>query len=287
MKYINQFLNYIKIERVFSLNTINNYQDDLIHFNQFLNKQKIKDIKQVNYNHIRKYILQLTQEQLKPRSVSRKISTLRSFYKYLQEENIINNNPLVLISNPKTEKKLPEFLNYIDLEKLLNAPDINTQEGLRDALILEMLYSTGIRVSELINIKTKDINQKEEQILVTGKGNKERIVFYGSKCQKLLEKYTYLHNQYLFTHNNHKMYPQDIRNIINKNTKKIGLKIKVHPHMLRHTFATHMLNEGADLKSVSELLGHENLSTTTIYTHVSNEYLRQVYLSSHPRAKKK
>ena len=198
---------------------------------------------------------------------------------------------MLLISNPKKEKKLPSFLNYNDLEKLLNTPNLNTNKGQKEALIIEMLYSTGIRVSELVNIKLKDINRKDQTIIILGKGNKERYVYYGTKCKQLLDLYLNnkkIESEYLFP-NNHgkKLNDRTVRTIIEKNTKLAGLKIKVTPHTLRHTYATHMLNEGADLKSVGDLLGHENLSTTQIYTHVSNERLRNVYLNAHPRAKQK
>ena len=206
---------------------------------------------------------------------------------------MIDNNPMALISNPKKETKLPVFLNYQDLDKLLNTPDLNTGVGQRDALILEMLYSTGIRVSELANLKLKDINFGEHKILILGKGNKERYVYYGTKCQKLLDKYLsdgrtmYPASAYLFSNKHgNKLNERMIRMIVDECGRKAQLNVHVTPHVLRHTYATHMLNEGADLKSVGDLLGHENLSTTQIYTHVSNERLRKVYLSSHPRAKK-
>ena len=195
---------------------------------------------------------------------------------------------MVLISNPKKEKKLPNYLNYEDNEKLLKTPDINTKEGLMAALILEMLYSTGVRVGELVSIKVNDINRKERSILVFGKGRKERIVFYGSNCEKLLNKYLEKHQElYLFT-NKHgeKINERTVRQIVSDTAQKAHINVKVTPHTLRHTYATHLLNDGADLKSVGDLLGHENLSTTGIYTHVSNDRLRKVYLNAHPRAKK-
>ena len=196
-----------------------------------------------------------------------------------------------LISNPKVEKTLPNYLNYDDLEKLLSYPDIKTKYGLRDALILEMLYSSGIRVSEFANMKIKDIDFHDRKILILGKGNKERYVYYGLKCEKLLKEYLKLehkNSEYLLIgKTKDKLNEREIRKVVTDTAKKAGIKVHVSPHTLRHTYATHMLNEGADLKSVGDLLGHESLSTTQIYTHVSNERLRQVYLKAHPRAHKR
>ena len=287
MKEIEKFINYIKYEKRFSDHTSLNYQKDLIDFIEYENKE----INNISLNDVRNYLKYLYDKKYTNTTIARKISTLKSFFKYLENENIIKTNPMFLISNPKKEKKLPNFLNYEDLEKLLNAPNLKTEEGKRDALIIEMLYSTGIRVSEHVNIKTSDINKNDNSIIILGKGNKERYVYYGSKCQNLLENYLAnktINSEYLFPNKHgNKLNDRTVRTIIDKNTKIAGLKIKVTPHTLRHTYATHMLNEGADLKSVGDLLGHENLSTTQIYTHVSNERLRNIYLNCHPRAKKR
>ena len=287
MKEIEKFIDYLKYEKRFSNHTVLNYKKDLEKFIEHQNK----DIENIKLEDIRKYLKYLYDKKYTGSTISRKVSTLKSFFKYLEAEKIIKTNPMVLISNPKKEKKLPNFLNYQDLEKLLNAPNLKTKDGIRDALVIEMLYSAGVRVSELVNIKLKDINKSDNSIIILGKGNKERYVYYGTKCQELLE--LYLKNkkdnsQYLFTNKHgNKLNDRIVRKIIETNAKIAGLKIKVTPHTLRHTYATHMLNEGADLKSVGDLLGHENLSTTQIYTHVSNERLRNVYLHTHPRAKKR
>ncbi|MBR2833142.1 MAG: tyrosine recombinase XerC [Bacilli bacterium] len=286
MKEIEKFIEYLKYEKRFSNHTSINYEKDLTDFIEFQNK-KVEDIE---INDIRKYLKHLYDKKYSNASISRKVSTLKSFFKYLEAENYIKINPMILISNPKKDKKLPSFLNYNDIEKLLNTPDLKTHDGKRDALIIEMLYSTGVRVSELVNIEIKDINTKDQSIIILGKGNKERYAYYGTKCKDLLELYLSdikTDSPYLFTNKHgNKLNDRIVRTIITNNAKKAGLKIKVTPHTLRHTYATHMLNEGADLKSVSDLLGHENLSTTQIYTHVSNERLRNIYLNSHPRAKK-
>lgn len=282
MKNIDEFLNYLKYQKNFSEHTIKNYEIDLNDFNKFINKQKI------NTDLIRKYLKKLYDNKFSNRTISRKVSSLKSYFKYLESENIIDDNPMSIISNPKVEKTLPNYLNYDDLEKLLNYPDISKKNGLRDALILEMLYSSGCRVSELTNIKVKDIDFDDRKILILGKGNKERYVFYGTKCEDLLKKYLDKeYHEYLFT-NKHgsKLNERIVRKIVEDNARRAGLEVHVTPHTLRHTYATHLLNDGADLKSVGDLLGHENLSTTQIYTHISNERLREVYLKAHPRARK-
>ena len=290
MKEKEEFLEYLKYEKRFSNHTIINYEKDI---NSFINLTN-KKINEIELEYIKKYLKVLHEKKYKSTSISRKISTIKSFFKYLEAENKIKKNPLILVSNPKKEKHLPTFLNYKDLEKLLNTPNLETKEGKRDALIMEMLYSTGIRVSELVNIKLKDINEIEKKIIILGKGNKERYVYYGKQCENLLNIYMNERKQikteeeYLFL-NKHgkKINDRIIRMIIEKNSKLANINMKITPHTLRHTYATHMLNEGADLKSVGDLLGHQNLSTTQIYTHVSNERLRNVYLKAHPRAKKR
>lgn len=289
-----KFLKYLKIEKNYSDNTYKNYEKDLLEYQEYLNKENI-DITKTNYKLVRKYLTYMFDKNYSKKTISRHISTLRSFYKYLKEEKIIKNNPMLLISNPKLDKKLPNFLYYDELEILLNIPDKENILGLRDSLILELLYSTGVRVSELVNIKMKDINFNEKRILILGKGNKERYVLYGNTLQELLELYLKnsrevlnKNSEYLILNKNgEKITDRGIRLIINKILKKGELDYHVSPHTLRHTFATHMLENGADLKSVQELLGHSSMSTTQIYTHITNERLRNVYLKTHPRAREK
>lgn len=291
---INEFLKYIEIEKNYSDNTIISYRKDLEEFEAYL-KEKNKNIKETDYKFIRSYLTYMFDKKYEKKTISRHISTLRSYYKFLFEEKKIKKNPMELISNPKLDKKLPNFLYYDELEILLNIPDKSTTLGLRDALILELLYSTGIRVSELINIKMKDINRSNRKILIFGKGSKERYVLYGDVLSNLLDLYINesrsklnKNSDYLILNKNgNKITDRGIRLIISKILKQGSLDFHVSPHTLRHTFATHMLENGADLKSVQELLGHENLSTTQVYTHITNERLRNVYLNTHPRAKEK
>ena len=291
MNYVNDFIKYIEVEKNYSDHTIISYREDLVEFFKYLDG---KDVKKTDYKFIRTYLAYMFSKKYEKKTISRHISTLRSFYKYLYEEKIIDRNPMVLISNPKLDKKLPNFLYYDELEILLNIPDRSTILGLRNAVILEVLYSTGIRVSELINIRLKDINFKDKKILILGKGNKERYVLYGEVLKNLLDEYLVKreklsnNSDYLILNKNGtQITDRGIRSIISSILKQGELDFHVSPHTLRHTFATHMLENGADLKSVQELLGHENLSTTQVYTHVTNERLRSVYLKTHPRAREK
>ena len=287
-KYVDNFINYLEYERNYSNNTNIAYKNNIEKFIDYIDI----DIKKVNYDTIRSYISYLYEKKYQAKSISRMISSLRSFFKYLKINHIINENPMTLISNPKLEKKLPKYLTINEVESMLNAPDMSDKIGIRDAFILELLYVSGMRVSELVNIKINDIETSERRIKILGKGSKERYVLYGSRCQELLSKYIKVRSGFLKYPNDYlllsltgrKLNPREVRNIINRIKVKAGVDIPISPHTFRHTFATHMLNEGADIRAVQELLGHENLSTTTIYTHLTNEKLRRTYLNTHPRA---
>ena len=293
---LNKFVIYLKDEKNYSDYTITNYSIDIEEFYVFLKKENITRLQDVDYKMLRKYLNYMTENKYSNKTISRKLSSLRTFFKYLVKKEIINNNPMILISNPKEEKKLPKYLNYGEIEKILEIPNKETTLGLRNACILEILYSTGIRVSELVNLKISDIDFYNKKIRVLGKGNKERIVLFGNRCEHLLERYikesrVVLNKkkiEYLFLNNlGQNISVRSIENIIDKIEKEACLKFSISPHVFRHTFATHLLDNGADLNSVKELLGHENLNTTAIYTHVSNERLRKVYLDCHPRARGK
>ena len=291
-KELDDFINYLEYERNYSNNTIIAYKNNILQLINYLDSININDIKSVKYETIRGYLSYLHENKYKSKSISRMISSMRSFFKYLKVENVISNNPMTLISNPKLEKKLPKYLTINEVEKILNVPDMNDKIGIRDAFILELLYVSGIRVSELVNIKLNDIEESQRRIKILGKGNKERYVLYGSRCSELLKKFISVRSNFLKYPNDYlilsktgrKINTREIRNIINRIKTKAGISISISPHTFRHTFATHMLNEGADLRAVQELLGHENLSTTTIYTHLTNEKLRKTYLNTHPRA---
>ena len=290
-----KFIDELQYEKNYSKLTIDGYLKDLDLFLEYLNENDIKNYKDIEYQDIRLYINYLYNLKYNNKTISRHISSLRSFFKYLKTNNIIDDNPCILVSNPKLDKKLPKYLSYEDIEKLLNAFDNNNYIGLRNSTILEMLYSTGIRVSEITNIEINDISLSTKTIKIIGKGNKERIAYFGTKCYNLLN--LYLKNSYpkininnldylFLSKTGKKINDREIRTIVDSAAKIAGIDMKISPHVLRHTYATHMLSEGADLRSVQELLGHENLSTTQIYTHLTNEKIRNVYLNAHPRARK-
>lgn len=294
MKYISEFLEYLKIEKNYSDNTITNYEIDLKEFNEFIISIN-NELLTVTYKDVRKFLEHLDELKYSNGSVSRKISSLKSFYHYLIMKKYISSSPLELVTYPKKPLRLPKFIEYGELEELFKVPDTNTDLGIRNLLILEMLYATGMRVSELVNIKLSDINFESKEIKTLGKGSKERICYYGEYAKDALDnyleysRYNLLNgkdSEYLFINKNGtNLTDRGVRLIIDNIIKEAGVKTKISPHTLRHTFATHLLNEGADLKVVQELLGHKNLQTTQVYTHISNERLRNVYYETFPRSK--
>ena len=284
---ISEFLNYIR-NKNYSENTIISYINDLYYFHEFIKM----DFDKVKYDDVRDYLEYLNLKKEKSTSVSRKISSLKSFYKFLYKNDYIDKKdyPLVKVTYPKKEKKLPKFLYYNDLLEIINESS-KDKDGIRDRLIIEMLYATGVRVSELVNIKLNDIDFNNKRIIVCGKGNKERIVYYGDYAEEVLNKYLKTHvrknNNYLFLNSKGEQITDGgIRYIIDNIMKKLSIKTHVTPHVLRHTFATDMLNNGCDIKIVQELLGHSSLKATEIYTHVTNEHLKEVYYKCFPRRDK-
>ena len=222
----------------------------------------------------------------KHKSILRHISSLKSFYKYLYDEDKIKDNPAKLLKLPKKDKLLPNIIYKDELEKILSYT-FSGNFSFRNKAIIHLLYSSGIRVSELVNIKIKDIDLKEKTIKITGKGNKQRIVLFGNVCKNMLEEYI-TDREYLFLNNKGTRLTQSgVEYIVSNISLKSNVRTKFTPHTLRHTFATHMLDNGSSLVTVQKLLGHNDLETTSIYTHVSNERLRRVYLDSHPRARRK
>ncbi len=290
-----EFVNYLEYERHLSNNTILNYHLDLDNYFNYVKKHNLNYLN-ITKEEIREYLKYFDTLKLKNKSIARHLSSLRMFYDYLLEKNLIISNIFKMIKTPKKEKLLPNYLDYEDLDKLLSAFDLNKPLELRNKLIIEMFYSTGVRVSELVNIKLDGFNFSDKSIKVFGKGNKERIVYFGDFVIDLYNKYMLIRDKllkgkqsnYLFINNKgDNLTVSGITNMLNMILKKVSIKNDISPHTLRHTFATHMLNNGADLKSVQELLGHSSLSTTSIYTHISNERLRRVYLETHPQARKK
>ncbi|MCH4500968.1 tyrosine recombinase XerC [Staphylococcus haemolyticus] len=287
------FLNMLKVERNFSAHTLKSYHDDLVQFNHFL-EQELINLRTFEYKDARNYLSYLYSQNLKRTTVSRKISTLRTFYEFwmTQDETIIN--PFVQLVHPKKENYLPQFFYEEEMEALFETVTKDTKKGLRDRVILELLYATGIRVSELVNIQLKDIDMSLPGVKVLGKGNKERFVPFGEFCRQSIEQYLRefkpiqhtKHSFLLVNMNGAPITERGVRYVLNDVVKRTAGVTEIHPHKLRHTFATHLLNQGADLRTVQSLLGHVNLSTTGRYTHVSNQQLRKVYLNAHPRAKK-
>ena len=290
MKYIDEFLEYLLVVRKHSENTIINYRVDILEFNEFMN-DKLLDINKDDVNNYLKY---LYDNNISKSSISRKLSSLRSFYNYLVKKEIINTNYFTKVKNPKRSASLPKFVKEDEALKMFNIPDTRTWIGIRNLLIIRMLYATGLRVSELVNIKLNDINISDRIVRVMGKGSKERIVVFGHHTEDALNDYLnrgrrqvdFHGSPYLFLNKDgNRLSTRYVRKIIDDIIFKASIEHHVSPHMLRHTFATGMLNNGADLVSVKDLLGHESLNTTSIYTHVSDEKIKEVYNMAHPRAK--
>ena len=294
-EHIDNFLDYIKIEKNFSDNTEINYNIDLVEFNKYL-KTKKRSYTSLKYEDILVYIKYLKEERkFTPTSINRHLSSLRSFYNYLLLNQIVESNPFKLVRSQKKELKLPNYMKYSEFEDMINSiPD--DLLGIRNKCIFELLLCTGARVSELISIKVDDIDFSSHSIKVLGKGNKERLVFLNEHAIDTLNDYLdNSRNELLAGRKSDRLFinhiggdltTRGVRDIIDNIIKKAALNIKVTPHMFRHTFATMLLNEGCSLKSVQELLGHANLSTTSIYTHVSNDRIKDVYFHTHPRNKK-
>ncbi len=291
-KEINKFIDYLKYQKNYSIYTCNNYKKDLKEYNNFIVSHKL-DYKNLSYEDATKYLKFLNEEKNAKSSISRKLSSIRSFYKFLVLNNITDKNIFLIVSSPKKDKKIPKFINYSDINEIFNVPNINTPSGQRERLILEILYGSGVRVSELVNIKLKDINLNNKSILIYGKGSKERIVSFGDYAYEMILKYINegrvnllgnIKSDYLIVgKNKENLTTRRIEQIIDKIIEKTSIKLNITPHVFRHTFATHLLDNGCDLLAVQELLGHASLSSTEIYTHVSNEHLREVYRKCHPR----
>ncbi|MBU4349406.1 tyrosine recombinase XerC [bacterium] len=299
--HINSYISFLKNEKNYSNNTIISYKNDLIQLLNYLKSHKILEVNDeqyINRSIMRKYIVHLKKSNYSARSISRKISTIRSFFNFLSREGIIKINPTINLITPKIDKKLPYFLYLQEINKLIEAPPQDTVSGIRDKAILELLYGTGIRVGELVNLNIKDIDFYEKTIRIFGKGSKERILPLGAPSIKATQEYVTKRNLFmkdiainrndlnalLLNRFGGRLSARSIRRIIIKYMKVAGLNKKISPHVLRHSFATHLLGGGADLRSVQELLGHESLSTTQIYTHITKERLKIIYKKSHPRS---
>ena len=288
-RYSMRFLMYLEAEKNCSPHTLVNYKIDL---KELFGSVGEKSVTNISYLDIRKFLATLREKKYSKNSISRKLACVRSFFKFLSRENIIQTNPAVSISTPKRDRKLPLFLDMTEVESLLDAPSGDSEAERRDKAIMELLYGSGIRVSELKQINVEDIDFFGCLLKVKGKGKKERIVPVGSVALKAIERYlekrktpTKGHDRALFLNKNGtRLTDRSIRRVILKYARRIALNKNVSPHTLRHSFATHLLDRGADLRSVQELLGHENLSTTQIYTHITTKRMKEVYDQAHPRA---
>ena len=290
------YIKYLQIEKNYSKYTIAYYKQDIEEFFLFMNEQAIVSLKAVSYSDARLYVTRLTERNLSKRSISRKISCLRSFYKFLMRENTVDENPFAMLSLPKKDQRLPRFMYEEEMDAIFSAIDHQTILGKRDLALLELLYATGMRVSECCSLELGDLDFSLMTVLAHGKGKKDRYIPFGEYAKQALQEYidgprnelvkkTTKSHTYLFVNQRgNPLTPRGVRYILTNIIDKASVNKHLYPHMLRHSFATHLLNSGADIRSVQELLGHASIQTTQVYTHVSKERLREVYRNSHPRA---
>jgi len=294
---VRSYVNYLGAERQVSAYTVRNYSHDLRHFLEFLVKERVATLEEIDRSLLRRYIEVLIEQGVQKASVSAKLSALRSFYRYLISQDFVSSNPLLAISSPKLEKRLPIFLSSSEAAKLVEIPNAAAPLGQRDKALLELIYAAGLRVSEVVALNVDSVELEAREIRAWGKGSKERMVLMGVPAasalrlyledgrKKLLGNYR---NEALFVNRyGRRLSVRSVQNITKKCEIKAGLDKRVHPHTLRHSFATHLLDGGADLRVVQELLGHANLATTQVYTHVTQKRAREVYLKAHPRAQEK
>lgn len=293
---LNRFITYMEAQRDASPYTVRNYRQEIAQFMDYLRvREDVTDWGMVDRHMVRRYLTYLGAEGYARSSIARKIAEVRSFYKWMLNEGLVLENPLHGVSTPKVEKRLPTFLSVEEVKALLNAPDMSKPQGQRDRAIMELVYAAGLRVSELVGLDLGDIDRSQREVRVWGKGSKERIVVLGKPAIRALT--TYLNdgrlkllkgdravNALFLNRSGRRLSVRSVQKALDKYAKAAGLAKKVTPHVLRHTFATHLLDGGADLRTVQELLGHEHLSTTQIYTHVSQSRAREVYEGAHPRA---
>lgn len=300
-QHIDSFLNHLRVEKSASILTIISYKTDLIQFFQFLAEKEKQPVEQLandtlNHKSVREYLACIQNMGFSKATAARKLAALRSFVRYLCRQNILAENPIAAVSTPKQEKKLPKFLYNQEIDMLMKAPDLTKPSGIRDKAILETLYASGIRVSELVGLDISKLDFQEEYIKVYGKGNKERLVPLGRKAKEALQLYLKRSRPFFIKQDSDseidavflnrfggRLSSRAVRDVLNKYVDAIALNQKISPHTLRHSFATHLLNNGADLRSVQELLGHVKLSTTQIYTHLTKDNIKIIYNNTHPR----
>jgi integrase/recombinase XerD len=290
---INSFVLHLEIERSLSDNTIRSYTFDLVKFNNFLNEIKVSSLLNIEESNIERFLAYLKKNESKASSTARILSSLRQFYDYLIDTSRTERNPFENFDSPKLERKLPVVLTVDEVESILKQPDVTNTLGLRDKTILEVMYACGLRVSEVLNLKTSNVLVNEEVLRVFGKGSKERVVPIGRSALEWIDIYlkksrlniaNSKSEDYLFLNwRGKRLSRMAIWDIIDKYSKMAKIEKQIHPHILRHSFATHLLEGGADLRSIQEMLGHADISTTQIYTHVDISYLKEVHKSFHPR----
>ena len=291
-KDLELYLTYLKYNRNYSDNTIINYKNDILEYFNYLEREYLI-YTDVSYNDLHGLLVYYENNHNHNRSIRRKISSLKGFYKFLVRNNKASDNPFNYVTLPKIEKKLPQYLNYNELLDIFRSIEISDIYSLRDRLIMELLYTTGVRVSELVNIKLCDISLPDRYINIMGKGRKMRIVYFDSVCLKYLDLYLQRFSEInkknspylILNHLGDQITTRGVALIIDKLVKKTSIIKNISPHILRHTFATHLLNNGCDLLTVQELLGHSSISTTGIYTHVTTDHIKDVYYHTHPRSK--
>jgi integrase/recombinase XerC len=289
----NRYIAYLQAEKNVSPYTVRNYTRDLLEFFAFINEKGITTLRDVNKQTLRAYLSNLMDLKFAKSSIARKLSAIRSFYRYLMREELISSSPAATTVSPKLDKRLPAFLTVEEAKRLVESPDTSSPQGQRDRALLEMLYACGLRVSELVNMDLDQIDLATNEIRVWGKGSKERIVLMGDPAARALNTYINEGRRELLAGKKSKalFVNRYGERILARRVQKILVKYaqninkSVHPHILRHTFATHLLDGGADLKVVQELLGHADLSTTQIYTHVTQHRARKIYLAAHPMAR--
>ena len=292
--HFHDFLTMLRVERNVSDHTMDAYKRDINQYLMYLGDLDLQNLSDVKSTHVRDYIRVLNDGGMAPASISRIISSIRTYYRFLSSENILNENPVLLINNPKLPKKLPDVLSEKEISLIINAIQESSQFYQRDKAIIEMLYSCGIRVTELCNLEMSNLFIDEDLIRVMGKGNKERLLPLGARSKKYVNEYIkHSRNSHMkksgssfvfVSRNGNQLTRAMINIILNKWTQVSGLKKSVSPHKLRHSFATHLLEGGADLRFVQALLGHSDISTTQIYTHIDKHYLKEVYKIHHPRS---